>query len=625
MSVTEYVGPIVAPHMEGEWSSTKSYESLAMVIYEGNTYTARQDVPVGVQITNNTYWVQSGNYNAQIENYRTEVRQFDSRITQNDSRITQNATDIATNTSNIATNATNIASLQTDVSSLQTSMNTIAPFDATPTSGSAKGVTSDGIFKGLINPTIDPYYYGADPTGTTDSTAAIQACIDANNDSKKVIFYHSGTYKISNTINIPYTWYGAFIDFNGSTIIMESSSIVSAFDLGFTNVTSEPSFSNNIYTFFKNVYLNVNSTWAIRTYRAFKNVVFENVDILCANNGIQIANADQGTRRPSDVLITNSIITRKIMDETTNYGIFIYGTDSKFMSIRIYAFTIAIEANSTMIEMENAHILAANIPSNGTINNSVAIHNAEAAFLTLLYVDTMACIFKNDNNAVNYNVNGLYYYSWSSTLFTTGQKLFDFTEMSSSNALYTPLKISNSYISTNSINTNSIILALPQYSNMTNPEMLARLLYSDAFTNTEVSWPERINTYTYDPFYAITNPQNYTSAYWNVTRTNWVKVGTLFFTRDWNHYIHITLADGSTFTFTANPYSKTISRNGTTLDVGMNVDTAHSCADLYIRNTAGLNTEFIVECNTAPFAMGYHHISFESRPNTNTNPTYIAS
>lgn len=64
-----------------EWDNTGTYEPLTIVLYQGNSYTSRQFVPVGVEITNKDYWANTGNYNAQVEQYRQEVLEFDNRIT----------------------------------------------------------------------------------------------------------------------------------------------------------------------------------------------------------------------------------------------------------------------------------------------------------------------------------------------------------------------------------------------------------------------------------------------------------------------------------------------------------------------------------------------------------------
>lgn len=78
-----------------EWSSANSYEPLEIVIHEGNSYTSKTFVPVGIDISNSTYWVLTGNYNAQVEQYRQQVQQFDGRITKNTEDIAVNAADIA--------------------------------------------------------------------------------------------------------------------------------------------------------------------------------------------------------------------------------------------------------------------------------------------------------------------------------------------------------------------------------------------------------------------------------------------------------------------------------------------------------------------------------------------------
>ena len=75
-----------------EWDNTGTYEPLTIVLYQGNSYTSRQFVPVGVEIANNEYWANTGNYNAQVEAYRQEVLSFDSRITENSNKIATETT-----------------------------------------------------------------------------------------------------------------------------------------------------------------------------------------------------------------------------------------------------------------------------------------------------------------------------------------------------------------------------------------------------------------------------------------------------------------------------------------------------------------------------------------------------
>lgn len=87
--VRQYVGARYVPMFANplEWSDTIGYEPLTVVLHEGNSYTSRQSVPVGIDIGNATYWAETGNYNAQIEAYRREVLAYDGRITANANAI----------------------------------------------------------------------------------------------------------------------------------------------------------------------------------------------------------------------------------------------------------------------------------------------------------------------------------------------------------------------------------------------------------------------------------------------------------------------------------------------------------------------------------------------------------
>lgn len=76
---TQYIGaryvPIFGRKGETtiEWDNNAPYEPLTIVLHEGNSYTSRQYVPTGIDITNTDFWAETGNYNAQIEQYRKEV------------------------------------------------------------------------------------------------------------------------------------------------------------------------------------------------------------------------------------------------------------------------------------------------------------------------------------------------------------------------------------------------------------------------------------------------------------------------------------------------------------------------------------------------------------------------
>jgi len=69
----QYVGARYVPKIMGEWNKNIPYEALSIVTYKGNSFTSKIPVPAKVDIGDETYWVNTGNYNAQIEEYRKET------------------------------------------------------------------------------------------------------------------------------------------------------------------------------------------------------------------------------------------------------------------------------------------------------------------------------------------------------------------------------------------------------------------------------------------------------------------------------------------------------------------------------------------------------------------------
>jgi len=84
----QYIGARYVPIFgrKGEesivWDNTAPYEPLTIVLYQGNSFTSRQFVPIGVDIDNTDFWAETGNYNAQIEQYRQEVQAILDRVSQ---------------------------------------------------------------------------------------------------------------------------------------------------------------------------------------------------------------------------------------------------------------------------------------------------------------------------------------------------------------------------------------------------------------------------------------------------------------------------------------------------------------------------------------------------------------
>lgn len=72
----QYVGARYVPKVMGVWNKALQYEALSIVTYAGNSFTSKIPVPANIDISNGTYWVNTGNYNAQVEAYRTETAQL---------------------------------------------------------------------------------------------------------------------------------------------------------------------------------------------------------------------------------------------------------------------------------------------------------------------------------------------------------------------------------------------------------------------------------------------------------------------------------------------------------------------------------------------------------------------
>ena len=115
MATSQYVGARYVPLFAepAQWDINKQYEPLTIVLDHGNSYTSRQFVPTGIELTNDAFWALTGNYNAQVEQYRQEVTTYDTRI-----KTAQTAADGATAKATEAdTKATNAkAAVEAEVS-----------------------------------------------------------------------------------------------------------------------------------------------------------------------------------------------------------------------------------------------------------------------------------------------------------------------------------------------------------------------------------------------------------------------------------------------------------------------------------------------------------------------------
>lgn len=97
----QYIGARYVPFFGGEWDINKSFEYLTIVTHNGNSYTSRKNVPVNIEITNDEYWVLTGNYNAQVNEYYEFSKELKNEVDKVVSDVSENSKNIATNTNAI--------------------------------------------------------------------------------------------------------------------------------------------------------------------------------------------------------------------------------------------------------------------------------------------------------------------------------------------------------------------------------------------------------------------------------------------------------------------------------------------------------------------------------------------
>ena len=273
----------------------------------------------------------------------------------------------------------------------------------------------------------NPIYYGADPTGTSDSSQAIQDCLDANINQEVV--FSVGTYKIENPIEVSYNNVYGGIDFNNSMIINETENDyvigIGTADHDLTQANSNNT-TNRFYNI-SNLKMQSTSTYAILIDRWFMNVRFDNIDIITDKNGIQIGKSYDGyANKPNDVQLSNFILTNT--DMTGDYeGITIIGTDNKFNDGRIYGFKTGINANNQLVQLENIHFLACNFGETNLTNDYVCVKHPNILIADMCYCDSYPCFVKATDNNGSIMVTNLFIFSWHDQF--TEASIFDFSEV----------------------------------------------------------------------------------------------------------------------------------------------------------------------------------------------------
>ena len=243
MGVTQYIGARYVPLFAepAEWDSTRAYEPLTIVLHNGNSYTSKQAVPIGIDIDNDKFWVLSANYNAQVETYRKEtakavdtadasletakdavskVEAETTRATDAEKVLTDNlaaevtrATDaekvLTDNLTAEVTRATDAEKVLTDNLTAEVTRATDAEASNTKLINDEKtrASNSENELKSLVNDFAcykSVLAYGVS-TSNTDNADAFQNALNDTAEKGWVLYIPNGTYKMSHSVTIP--WY----------------------------------------------------------------------------------------------------------------------------------------------------------------------------------------------------------------------------------------------------------------------------------------------------------------------------------------------------------------------------------------------------------------------------------
>lgn len=101
-----------------EWSSSNTYERNMIVFIGKRAFTAIQDVPTGIEITNENYWIETGVPFLDVQDIYNRLSTVETGIGDLDDDVTQAKRDIVTNANNITSLTTRMSTAENDIDTL---------------------------------------------------------------------------------------------------------------------------------------------------------------------------------------------------------------------------------------------------------------------------------------------------------------------------------------------------------------------------------------------------------------------------------------------------------------------------------------------------------------------------
>lgn len=203
MAVTQYIGARYVPIFAdpAEWTSTKQYEPLTIVLHQGDSFTSKQFVPVGIDIDNTDYWAKTGNYNAQIEQYREEVLDCVEDVATVNEALLQKGFAFSTVADMQSSDELYVGAI-CHTNSFYANQDKGGCWYEIVTDVTPNGmdiIKIDGVLRAkmIVTENIIPEQFGAYGDGVEDDTNFVQRCLDVVG-----CFVSDSLYAITSTINV---------------------------------------------------------------------------------------------------------------------------------------------------------------------------------------------------------------------------------------------------------------------------------------------------------------------------------------------------------------------------------------------------------------------------------------
>ena len=204
-------------------------------------------------------------------------------------------------------------------------------------------LVAERISSFLANDKTNPIFYGADPTGTIDSSTAINNCILANKGG--TINFSQGNYLVNQTINLPYNQNEKVsINGNGAKLI-NTVTLDRLFYIGFDKGLSG---SNDVGfpSYIKDLFIEGDeseTTYCIDIIKGYKDLKIFNCKLYRFLNGVRIG---ESTGSPADILISDCLLYGK-GSEFDGTGVIANCTDNNINMCRIYGYRKGFIINGT--------------------------------------------------------------------------------------------------------------------------------------------------------------------------------------------------------------------------------------------------------------------------------------